>query len=122
MAKLSLALAAAVVAVATVVTAQTLTARAQNIGKFEYLRATPYIQQTQQPNQTTFRFVGYEACIAATTDWRCRTFESKESSTIALREMLVTLGNDGWELLSAVSENPDQYPDRLTYFFKRQQR
>ena len=110
MAKLSLAVAAAVVAVATVVTTQTLAARVQTTGKFEYVRVTPHVQQTQQPNLTTFRFVGYQACVAAAAEWTCRTFESNESSTIALREMLVTLGNEGWELVSAVSENPEQLP------------
>ena len=117
MAKLSLALAAAL---AAVVTAQTLTARAQTTGKFEYVRVTPHVQQIQQPNRTTFRFVGYQACVAAAAEWTCQTFESSESATIALREMLVTLGNDGWELVSTVSEDPDLYPDRLTYMFKRQ--
>ena len=52
-----------------------------------------------------------------------RKIISADVSNAPLRSMLATLGNEGWELLSAVNEEPNlTNPIGLTYLFKRQAR
>jgi hypothetical protein len=63
---------------------------------------------------------GYRACVAATPNWACRDFEPTESSAAALSTALATLGTEGWELVSALDEDPESsYAKRLMYLFKR---
>jgi hypothetical protein len=59
--------------------------------------------------------------VAGIDAWNCRQFPPTESSETALRNALATLGNDGWELVAAVAEQPTNSVD-LTYLFKRQAR
>jgi hypothetical protein len=86
---------------ASVVARQQQTGRVQ----FEYLRAT-----------VTQGWSSYQACVATATEWACRDFPT------STREMFATLGNEGWELVSAMNESHDQTkaPRGLTYMFKRQ--
>jgi hypothetical protein len=119
MRKLSLAVVAAI-AVVTALSAPSLIARAQSTARFEYLRVAPYAMTIQTPNVVGSRWAGYRACVAASTEWTCREFEHK-GSLDALPTTLATLGNEGWELVSATVQN-DENVDRggLTYLFKRQ--
>jgi hypothetical protein len=91
-------------------------AQSRNGSRFDYLRVTPYLPDPLNPAR-----VAYRACVAASTEWTCREFESKDSPDAPLRTTLATLGQEGWELVSAVDETPDvSLPDGLTYLFKRQ--
>jgi hypothetical protein len=123
MAKYSLALAASVIAFAIALFAPALTARAQSGARFEYLRVVEYY--TAAPTLPLGRIgvgrLAYRACVAASPDWTCRNFEPTENTDDALRMTLFTLGNDGWELVSAVDDTPER-DNGLTYVFKRQQR
>ena len=68
--------------------------------------------------------IGYRACVARISEWVCQEFPPTEPSTEPLRNALVNLGNDGWELVSAVEDYPHfgtQFgANGLTYLFKRQ--
>jgi hypothetical protein len=111
-----------VVAVAAVVTAMlTLSVGAQSARRIEYVRVTPYSVPHQiSANSVQMRY-GYRACVAATNEWTCREFQPTESSDAALRTTLATLGNEGWELVSAVNEDRNvTSPLGLMYLFKRQ--
>jgi hypothetical protein len=121
MMKLSLTV-AAVIAVITAMFATSLIARAQTATRFEYLRVTPYQSVTKTPDSVTYRWAGYRACMAASSEWTCREFEPTDNSNAALRISLATLGNEGWELVSAVDERHDMNSTfgGLTYLFKRQ--
>jgi len=120
MSKASLAL-VAVVVVLTATFAPSLIVRAQGSTRFEYIRVTPYaVHIPVGPNAVQDR-TGYRACVAGNSEWACREFPPAESSTDALRRAFVNLGNDGWEMVSAVEEDPNWSGIHgLTYFFKRQ--
>lgn len=124
MSKISLTL-VAVVVVLTAMFTPSLIVRAQGTQRFEYVRVSPYIAQSSTANATRQR-AAYRACVAQATEWVCREFPPTEPSTDALRNVFVTLGNDGWELVSAVDEYPafaNQFGTKgLTYLFKRQVR
>jgi hypothetical protein len=113
---------AAVIAVITAMFATALIARAQSATRFEYLRVTPYQSFTETPGRITYRWAGYRACVAASSEWTCREFEPTDTSNAALSTALATLGNEGWELVSAVDERHDMNSTfgGLTYLFKRQ--
>jgi hypothetical protein len=125
MRKLSLSV-VAVIAVVAAMFAPSLVARAQSAVRFEYLRVTPYPANLATPGRINYRWVGYRACVAASSEWTCREFEADGSSNdalhIALRTTLATLGNEGWELVSAVDERHELNTTfgGLTYLFKRQ--
>ena len=120
MSKTSLAL-VAVVVVVTAMFAPSLIVRAQGTARLEYMRVTPYNVPTPVAPRAVQDRTGYRACIAGSSDWACREFPPAESSTDALRTAFVDLGNDGWELVSAVEEDPNWSGIHgLTYFFKRQ--
>jgi hypothetical protein len=72
------------------------------------------------PNEVQER-QGYRACVAGINQWTCREFSPAGPSADALRTALVTLGNEGWELVSSVQEE-DAPMHALTYLFKRQAR
>ena len=95
------------------------TVRAQGPTGLEYLRMTPYVTVTPVAANAVQESRGYRACAAGTAEWRCRDFQSPKSSAEALRTALVTLGNEGWELVSAVEEDPAFNTRGLTYLFKR---
>ena len=126
MSKLSFALLALVAIIVTVASTSTpsFTARAQTVARIEYARVTPYIVSSHKsPNHVQPRY-GYRACVAAISEWKCREFEPADASTGSLRTTLATLGNEGWELVSAVNEDPvaSNPSGMLTYLFKRQAR
>jgi hypothetical protein len=105
----------AVIALGTGMFVSSPLGRAQSPGGFEYVRVTPYSVNPMNPART-----GYRACVATSSEWTCRQFESKDSSD-ALRTALATLGSEGWELVSAVDDPPgESIPKGLTYLFKRQ--
>jgi hypothetical protein len=115
MRKLSLA-GFAVIALSMAMFVPSLIGRAQSAGRFEYVRVTPYLVNPMNPAR-----IGYRACVATTGEWICRQFESKDSSDAGLRTALATLGNEGWELVSAADDPPgESIPEGLTYLFKRQ--
>lgn len=121
MAKLSLALAATAIAVAIAAFAPSLTARVQS-PRFEYLHVRPYgviLPATPQPGVIRVERPAYRACVAASPEWTCRTFEPDPNTRVdsddALRLALLTLGNEGWEMVSALDDRP-----AMTYLFKRQ--
>jgi len=114
MTKLSLAV---VLVAITAMFAPALTAQ-QGGTRFEYLKVTPYIFRTPQ-GSGIIEHIGYRACLAASSDWTCREFTSLEPSDAALRAALVTLGDEGWELVSAVDERLHLAHTGLTYLFKR---
>jgi hypothetical protein len=123
MAKLSLALAAGVAIVGTALFAPSLAARAQS-PRFEYLHLRPYgviPPSVPQPGVIRVERPAYRACVATTPEWTCRPFEPDANTSVnsddALRLALLTLGNEGWEMVSAVDDTRD---DALTYLFKRQ--
>ena len=125
MAKLSLALAAALVTVAAVLFAPSLTARAQS-PRFEYLHLSPYgviSPSAPRPGVIRVERPAYRACVATSPEWTCRPFEPDANTPVnsddALRLALHTLGNEGWEMVSAVDDTPDK-DDGMTYLFKRQ--
>jgi hypothetical protein len=113
MMKLSVAV-AAVLAVVTAVFAPSLTARAQSGARFEYARVTPYQAVTRTPGHVEYKWAGYRACVAASSEWTCREFD-------ALPTTLATLGSEGWELVSAVDGRHELNGGfgGLTYLFKR---
>jgi hypothetical protein len=118
MSRLSLFLAGLIV-VGAAMAAPSLTARAQSANRFEYLRLSSYSARVQAVGRVEFRS-GYRACVAATPDWTCQDFEPTESSAAALSTALATLGTEGWELVSALDEDPESsYGRRLMYLFKR---
>ena len=126
MSKLSLALLAIVASIATMAATSTpwLAARAQTTSRIEYARVTPYMVSFQKsPNHVQPRY-GYRACVAATSEWKCREFAPTDASTGSLRTTLAILGNEGWELVSAVNDDPvaSNPTGLLTYLFKRQAR
>lgn len=115
MRKLSLA-AVAVFVVLGLLFAPSLIARQQTATRFEYLRVAPYGGPEQYKGRTVHStFLGYRACIAASADWVCRDFAQGNSD--AVRNVFVTLGNEGWELVS-VGYDP-QGLTAGTYLFKR---
>jgi hypothetical protein len=118
MMKLSLTI-AGMIAIATAMFAPSVTARAQGAGRFEYLRLAPYATRVEILGHVEFHS-GYRACVAATPDWTCREFAPTESTDAALRTALATLGNERWELVSVLTEDPERtYPKGLMYLFKR---
>ena len=109
----------AVVVVVTVMFMRSPVARAQGATGIQYVRVTPYVVQIPlAPNGVQER-LGYRACVAGLDEWRCREFQPTISSTDALRTALATLGNEGWELVSAVTDDPNSNNSGLTYLFKR---
>ena len=125
MSKVSLALLAIVAIIATAAASTpSLTARAQTATRIEYARVTPYIVSFHKsPNHVQPRY-GYRACVAAISEWKCREFEPTDASTASLRTTFATLGSEGWELVSAVNDDPvaSNPSGLLTYLFKRQAR
>ena len=121
MSRSSLAVVSGLVAV-TALFARSPVARAQSGNRLEYVRMTPYIVRNPVGPNEVRENIAYRACAAGINEWTCREFQSAQSSTDALRTALVTLGNDGWELVSAVEENPSVNPRGLTYLFKRSAR
>lgn len=118
MSKISLAVVAVAV---TAMFIPSLIARAQGTTRFEYVRVTSYpVRVGALPSGMQVRS-GFHACVAGTEAWNCRDFPPTESPDTALRKTLATLGNEGWELVAAVSEQPTNSVD-LTYLFKRQLR
>ena len=103
MMKLSLSV-VALIAVIAAMFAPSLVGRAQSATRFEYGRVAPY-GVTQTEGNRVYQRVGYRACVAASDEWTCREFGPKESSDAALRTALATLGNEGWELVSAANAN-----------------
>jgi hypothetical protein len=124
MSRISLAV-AAVAVILTAMCASSLGVRAQGSQRFEYVRVTPYLARIPVGNGVQER-IGYRACLARVNEWACQEFTPTEPSTEPLRNALVNLGNDGWELVSAVEEYPNfgtQFgANGLTYLFKRQMR
>jgi hypothetical protein len=116
MSKSSLALVALVAVVAAMVT-PTLTVRAQSPTRFEYARVTPFVTRVPVGTNTVQERWGYRACVASVGQWSCRDFQPAQYAADALRTALVTLGNEGWELVSPVQE--DSGFGNLTYLFKR---
>jgi hypothetical protein len=113
---------AALMAIVTAMLAPSFVARAQSGPRFDYLRVVPYRVVTRTPGHITGRWAGYRACLAGSTEWTCREFEPMDNSDTGLRTTLATLGDEGWELVSAVDERHDVNSDfgGLTYLFKRQ--
>jgi hypothetical protein len=121
MSKISLVLVGGVIVVAAMLT-PSFVVRAQGITRFEYVRVTSYPAQVPSYRGPGVQMgSGYRACVAGTDAWNCRQFPPTESSDTALRNAIATLGNEGWELVAAVVENPANGAD-LTYLFKRQAR
>ena len=122
MSKISLALVAVVL---TAMVTPSFIVRAQSAQRFEYVRVTPYMARIPVGNGVHER-IGYRACVARINEWVCQEFQPTEPSAEPLRNALVNLGNDGWELVSAVEEYPSfgtQFgANGLTYLFKRQMR
>ena len=90
------------------------------VGGFEYLRVVPYDVSDLTAGYGR-RFAGYRACVAGTADWTCRDFQPplNDSSNPALRLMLATLGNEGWEVVTAVPISEGALAGAMTYLFKR---
>jgi hypothetical protein len=111
------------VAVHTAPPAPSLMARQQPIAQFEYLQVSPYVVQHPQGPQAVIERPAYRACVAGGAEWTCRQFEPSSSDPrgvdTALRVTLATLGNEGWELVSAIDQTPDR-DGGLIYLFKRQ--
>jgi hypothetical protein len=124
MSKTLLALVAAVV-ILTAAFTPSIIVRAQGAQRFEYVRVTPYIATIPVGSRVTQR-VGYRACIARANEWTCQEFQPTDPTSEPLRNALVNLGNEGWELVSAVDEYSgfaNQFgANQLTYVFKRQVR
>jgi len=107
----SLALAAVVLAVAT------LTAKQPTPRRWEYLVLSPGLRGNLDTTQH-----GYEACEAKNAEWTCRPFRSlpTEFGDDALRRALATIGAEGWELVSVLEQPQNQgYPVGRTYLLKR---
>jgi hypothetical protein len=111
----------AFLAVITAMSAPSLVgrARAQSAVRVEYLRVIPHRVATETPGRVVHRWAGYQACVAAGSSWNCRQFHAENS---ALHTTLARLGDEGWELVSAVDERheADGSFGGLTYLFKRQ--
>jgi hypothetical protein len=121
MSKIPLAL-VGVVVVGSAMLTPSLVVRAQSASRIEYVRVTPYAAYTPVSPNAVREHYGYRACVAGLNEWACREFRA-ESSTDALRTALVTLGNEGWELVSTVEENPNVSGTvGVTYLFKRRVR
>jgi hypothetical protein len=118
MSKVSLTLIAVVVVVAATFS-PSLIVRAQSATRIEYIRVTPYLQQIPVSVSAVQERCGYRACVAGMNDWACRDFPATQSSNDALRTTLATLGNEGWELVSTVNEEPSSGTHGLTHVFKR---
>ena len=120
MSKISLAAVSVLVLIA-IAFAWSEAPRAQGSTQFEYVRAYPYKARQEIANRDGSRGVvertAYRACRAAGSEWSCRDYPTPGAADAALRTMLATMGNEGWELVSAVDEG-EQY-DGLTYLFKR---
>src|SRR4051812_17015411 len=86
--------------------ASSLGARAQNAPRLEYARVVPVVTRVYTSPNSVQERRGYRACVAGAADWTCRDFPATEIAGSALRTTLSTLGNEGWELVSAVNENP----------------
>jgi hypothetical protein len=130
MSRSSLAVVAGLVVV-TALVARSPAAGAQSGSPLEYIRMTPYVVQVTAAPNAVLEGTGYRACLAKLNGWTCREFLPTDPgarargfsfSTDALRIALVTLGNEGWELVSAVDEDPGVNSRGLTYLFKRQAR
>ena len=117
MAKFSLSV-AALIAVVAAMFAPSVIAQ-QGMQQLDYVRVTPYLFTVSDGPDRVREWVGYRACQAANSEWTCRKFESTESGDVALRTALVTLGNERWELVSAVQETRAANLPGLTYLFKR---
>jgi hypothetical protein len=117
MAKLSLCVAALIAIVAS--TFGPAVKAQQGMQQLDYMRLTPYIFSVPDGPKAVREWVGYRACQAASSEWTCRTFESTQPRDSGLRTALVTLGNERWELVSAVRESGDANLPGLTYVFKR---
>jgi len=96
-----------------------LNAGAQVARRFEYARLAPYAR-IQTKGTVANRQTGFRACIAAAAEWNCREFEHNQGSDTSLRLALSTLGSEGWELVSAVVEDPNPQVAGLTFLFRRQ--
>jgi hypothetical protein len=119
MSKISLGLVGVIVVVVTAMLTPSFIVRAQGTTRFEYVRVTSYPVRDILPGGQVRS--GFRACIAGTQAWNCREFPPTESSDSGFRNALATLGNEGWELVAAVVEQPAN-PVDLTYLFKRQAR
>ena len=108
-----------VVVVTTAMFMPSPVARAQSATRIEYVRVAPYVVRTPVAVNAVQERLGYRACVAGLNEWTCRDFPPTVSSTDALRTALATLGNEGWELVSAVGDDPDINKSGLTYLFKR---
>src|SRR5688572_1256999 len=86
--------------------------------QFEYVRVTPFpVSLATRPNHITVQ-PGYRVCLAAPSEWSCRVYRPESVSDVVLGTVLTTLGDEGWELVSAIKE--DGATSGLTYLFKRQ--
>ena len=118
MSRIPLAL-VAVIAVVIGMLTPSFAVRAQGTTRFEYARLAPYADVFRTATLVDQR-PSYRACIARTGGWTCRDFKATESTTDALRNAFLQLGNDGWELVSAAQEDRNVVVDgALTYLFKR---
>jgi hypothetical protein len=102
-----------------------LIARQQSSVQFDYLQLVPYQVQIPSGFRAVTERSAYRACIAGSAEWACRQFEPSNADPrgvdTALRGALSTLGNEGWELVSAVDESPDR-DGGIVYLFKQQRR
>ena len=123
MKRLSLAV---ILTIGTVAALATPVVRArQGPPSVHYMLASPYYTFRSESGRLV-RQSAYRACIAG-TEWVCREFEPPEFSTNvspsrepgeALRLMLWTLGNEGWELVSTpTAPNTEEW----SYVFTRRQ-
>lgn len=128
MRSLSLAV-GAIVGIAAALLARPLVAQQQTSATLQYLVVTPYVTQLPDGRNARLR-PAYAACLAGGPQWTCRDFEPprdvvRDAGRIddeALRVMLVTLGSEGWELVSTLDTTPDNFQMGMTYLFKRQLR
>jgi hypothetical protein len=123
MRKLSLAIFAGTVVLGSVF-APSLIARQQSAARFEYIHVTSYgptVRNVNHFGNVGATNAGLRACVAGAREWTCRDFPSSPSGDAqpdALRSMLVTLGNEGWELvLPPVASGTDNYS--TPFYFKR---
>jgi hypothetical protein len=117
--RVSLGVIAATV-LASAILVPSLGVRAQGFTKIEYARVTSFVVHWPTSANSVQSRAGYRACVAGVSAWTCRDFQPTESSAEALRIALATLGNEGWDLVSAVNEEPTT--SSMTYLFKRQSR
>jgi hypothetical protein len=97
-------------------------ARQQSPVRFEYLRLAPYSGSMLVDGRVTMTVhVGLRACVAAAADWTCRDFPATQSGQdSSLRTALVTLGAEGWELVSSGYDAEGRTAEN--YMFMRQLR